>query len=61
MLLDCSVQVYNQPRFSASQLSTASAHLGFAVGTVAIQEISRWTEGVSCLFVLQSLFDRAPD
>jgi hypothetical protein len=33
MLLDCSVQVYNQPRLSASQLSPASAHLGFAVGT----------------------------
>ena len=41
MLLDCSVHVYNQPRFSASQLSPPSAHLGFAVGTVGQQNSSQ--------------------
>jgi hypothetical protein len=41
MLLDCSVQVYNQPRFSASQLSSASAHLGFAVGSERRRQPSR--------------------
>ena len=40
MLLDCSVQVYNQPGFQQASCRRPSAHLGFVVGTISSEIVN---------------------